>query len=368
MSTNDKMGIGIIGCGNISGAYFKGCAMFRAVEIVACADINLEAATKATEEYGVRAVTVDELLAMPEVDIVINLTIPAVHAEVSLQALAAGKHVHCEKPLAVSLADGKRVIDADAAKGLRVGCAPDTFLGAGYQTCRKLIDDGWIGRPLSGTVFMMGRGPESWHPNPAFFYQAGGGPMFDMGPYYMTALVHLLGPVKQVFAVTSKGYKSRIATCKEHFGEALPVDVPTHNSGTLVFANGSVVTVGVSFDVHRHTHSPIEIYGADGSLQAPDPNTFGGPVRVFRPGNPDWQDTAFSHGYSDNSRGIGVADMAQAIQADRPHRCDGTLAYHVLEIMHAYEKSSNEGKMVELDSTCGQPAAFPLGMLPGVLD
>jgi predicted dehydrogenase len=368
MASKETLGVGLIGCGNICGAYFKGCAMFHSVEIVACADINMEAAKKAAEEHGVRAVTVDELLAMDEVDIVINLTIPGVHAEVSLKVLEAGKHLHSEKPLAVSLEDGKRVIDTAAAKGLRVGCAPDTFLGAGYQTCRKLIDDGWIGRPLSGSAFMLARGPEGWHPNPAFFYQVGGGPMFDIGPYYMTALVHLLGPVKQVSAVTTKGFETRTATCKEHFGEELPVDVPTHYSGTLVFANGSVVTVGISFDVHRHGHQPIEIYGADGSLQAPDPNMFGGPVRVFRPGNEDWQEVAFSHGYSDNSRGIGVADMAQGILSGRPHRCNGDLAYHVLEIMHAYEKSSTEGKMVEIESTCEQPAALPLGMLPGVLD
>jgi len=184
----------------------------------------------------------------------------------------------------------------------------------------------------------------------------------------MTALVHLLGPVKQVSAVTAKGFETRTATCKEHFGEELPVDVPTHYSGSLVFANGSVVTVGISFDVHRHGHQPIEIYGADGSLQAPDPNMFGGPVRVFRPGNEDWQDVAFTHAYSENSRGIGVADMAQGILSGRPHRCDGALAYHVLEIMHAYEASSVEGRTVTLESTCEQPAAFPLGMLTGVLD
>ena len=368
MIEKTKFGVGIIGCGNICGAYFKGCAMFRAVEVVACADINMDVAQKAAEEHGVRAVTVDELLAMDEVDIVINLTIPAVHAEVSIKALEAGKHVHCEKPLAVTLEDGKRVIETAAARGLRVGCAPDTFLGAGYQTCRKLLDDGWVGRPLSGTAFMMCRGPEGWHPNPAFFYQVGGGPMFDVGPYYMTALVHLLGPVKQVSAVTTKGFQTRTATCEEHFGEELPVDVPTHYSGTLVFANGSVVTVGVSFDVHRHTHSPIEIYGTEGSLCAPDPNAFGGQVRVFRPGNEDWRGVAFTHGYDENSRGIGVADMAQAIQSGRPHRCDGRLAYHVLEIMHAYETASVEGRTITLESTCEQPAAFPLGMLTGVLD
>jgi predicted dehydrogenase len=363
-----KTGIGIIGCGNICGAYFKGCAKFEAVEIVACADINMDAAKKAAEEHGVRAVTVDELLAMDEIDIVINLTIPAVHAEVSLKILEAGKHVHSEKPLAVSLEDGRTIMDTANAKGLRVGCAPDTFLGAGYQTCRKLIDDGKIGRPLAGTVFMLGRGPESWHPNPAFFYQEGAGPMFDIGPYYMTALVHLLGPVKQVSAVTTKGFEKRIAGCKEHLGEELPVEVPTHYSGTLVFASGAVVTVGISFDVHKHCHRPMEIYGADGSLLAPDPNTFGGPVSVFRPGDDDWQDATFTHGYEENSRGIGVADMAQALQGGRPHRCSGELAYHVLEIMHAYEKSSNEGKTINLESTCDQPAPFPLGMKVGVLD
>jgi predicted dehydrogenase len=368
MSSDRRLGVGIIGCGNICGAYFSGCAKFRTVEVVACADINMDAAKKAADEHGVRAVTVDEMLAMDEVDIVVNLTIPSVHAEVSLRVLEAGKHVHCEKPLAVTLADGKRVIEMAAAKGLRVGCAPDTFLGAGYQTCRKLIDDGWIGRPLSGTAFMLGRGPEGWHPNPAFFYQVGGGPMFDLGPYYMTGLVHLLGPVKQVSAITSKGFEARTATCEEHFGESLPVEVPTHYSGTLVFHSGAVVTVGISFDVLRHGHWPVEIYGTDGSLQVPDPNTFGGPVRVYRSGNEDWQEVAFSHGYSDNSRGIGVADMAQAIQSGRPHRCNGDLAYHVLEIMHAYERSSIEGKAVEIESTCDQPAAFPLGMLPGVLD
>jgi len=362
------MGVGIIGCGNICGIYFAGCKTFRAIEAVACADIDMEAAKKTGEEQGVRAVTVDELLAMPEVDIVINLTIPVVHAEISLKALEAGKHVHSEKPLAVSLEDGRRVLETAAAKGLRVGCAPDTFLGAGYQTCRKLIDDGWIGRPLSGTAFMMLRGPESWHPNPAFFYQTGAGPMFDMGPYYLTALVHLLGPVKQVSAITSKGFETRIATCDEQFGKELSVEVPTHYSGTLVFEGGSVVTTGISFDVQRHGHFPIEIYGADGSLQAPDPNSFDGPVRIYRPDNEEWKDMALTHAYSKNSRGIGVADMAHAIMNDRPHRCDGRLAYHVLEIMHAFEKSSEEGQTVELESTCEQPTAFPMGMLPDVLD
>lgn len=365
---SDTIKVGIVGCGNIAPAYFNGCRIFRILEAVACADINMDAAKTQAEEHDIKAVTVDELLKMDEIDIVVNLTVPKVHAEVSLMALDAGKHVHCEKPLAVTLADGKRVIDTAQAKGLRVGCAPDTFLGAGLQTCRKLIDDGWIGNPLSGSAFMLGRGPEGWHPNPAFFYEVGGGPMFDMGPYYITALLHLLGPVKGVSAVATKGFTERIATSEKHFGKRLPVEIPTHNSGTLIFESGAIVTTCISFDVQRHTHHPIEIYGAEGSLQVPNPNTFGGPIKVFRPGNEGWQDAAFTHLYPTNSRGIGVADMAHAIRTGRPHRCDGVLAYHALEIMHAFEKSSNEGRTVELKSTCNQPAPFPLGLLPGVLD
>jgi predicted dehydrogenase len=215
---------------------------------------------------------------------------------------------------------------------------------------------------------MLGRGPEGWHPNPAFFYQRGGGPMLDMGPYYMTALVHLLGPVASVTAVTSKAREVRIATGEKTFGQELKVDVPTHNSGSLVFQNGAVVSVTISFDVQRHGHSPIEIYGSEGSLQVPDPNTFGGPIRVFRPGNEDWQNVAFTHDYTKNSRGMGVADMATAIQSGRPHRCHAELAQHVLEIMFAFEKSSREGKRIDLISTCAQPAPIPLGLLPGLLD
>jgi predicted dehydrogenase len=362
------LNVGLVGCGNISQAYFNGCKLFRAVKVSACADLNMDAARAKAEENGVKAMTVDDLLKSDEVDIVINLTIPAAHAEVSLRALEAGKHVYSEKPLAIDVADGQRVLKAAAARGLRAGCAPDTFLGGGMQTCRKLVEDGWIGKPLSGTAFMLGRGPEGWHPNPAFFYQRGGGPMLDMGPYYMTALVHLLGPVASVTAVTSKAREVRIATGEKTFGQELKVDVPTHNSGSLVFQNGAVVSVTISFDVQRHGHSPIEIYGSEGSLQVPDPNTFGGPIRVFRPGNEDWQNVAFTHDYTKNSRGMGVADMATAIQSGRPHRCQAELAQHVLEIMFAFEKSSQEGKRIDLISTCAQPAPIPLGLLPGLLD
>lgn len=368
MQTKNKIGIGIIGCGNIANAYFKGAAAFEVLEVVACADINLEAAKAKATEHGCKVQTVAELLANKDVDLVINLTIPAVHAEVSLAALDAGKHVHCEKPLATHLADGKAVLDRAREKGLRVGCAPDTFLGAGLQTCRKLIDDGWIGRPVSGTAFLMSRGPEGWHPNPFFFYQHGAGPMFDMGPYYMTALVHLLGPVKSVTAVTTCAFAERTATCKEHFGATIPVEVPTHYAGVLAFHSGATITVTISFDVHAHGHSPIEIYGTEGSLKVPNPNTFGGPIQLFTPAGNEWQPQTLSHPYATNMRSIGAADMAYAILSGRPHRTSGELAYHVLEIMTAFEQASNSGQRVDIQSKPAQPAPLPLGLIPGRLD
>lgn len=369
MSTPSKVRVGIIGCGNISQAYFNGARMFEVLEVVSCADLNPEVALAKAKENGCRAQSVDELLANPDVDLVLNLTIPAVHAEVSLAALKAGKHVHCEKPLAVHLEDAKKVLDLAAEKNLLVGCAPDTFLGAGLQTSRKLVDDGWIGQVFSGTAFMMSRGPESWHPNPAFFYEVGGGPMFDMGPYYITALVHLLGPVKEVCAVTTRAFEERIATCKEHFGKMLPVSVPTHNSGTLVFHSGAVVTVTISFDVHRHGHSPIELYGSEGSLKVPDPNTFGGPVELWTPGSGEWHSQALAFPYSENSRSIGAADMAYAILSGgrRTHRTSGALAYHALEVMHAFEKSSKLRQYVTIESRPPQPEPLPLGLIKGRL-
>ena len=368
--------LGIIGCGNISKTYFAGAKNFRSIEVVACADLNRAAADAKAVEFGVEAMDMQQLLKSPNIDMVINLTIPQAHAEVSLAALNAGKHVHCEKPLATTLADGKKILQLAKQKNLRVGCAPDTFLGAGHQTCRKLIDDGWIGKPIAGTAFLMSRGPESWHPNPAFFYDIGGGPMLDMGPYYFTALINFLGPVKRIIGIATKTFEERTATCKEHFNEKLPVKIPTLNTGVVEFASGALITVFISFDVHKHGHSPIEIYGTEGSLMVPDPNNFGGEIKVFRPEikeekRPEtagWQSVPFSHSYNENSRIIGAADMAEAIMSGRPHRSNGDLAYHVLEVMLGFEKIGKEGGIYQLESTCEKPAALKVGSIKGILE
>ncbi len=356
--------IGIIGCGNISSAYVNGCRAFDHLRVVAVADLRPEAArAKAAEHDLACAGSVDELLADPDIDIVINLTVPDSHAAVSLAVLAAGKHVYSEKPLAVARPDGRAVLDLAAARGLRVGGAPDTFLGGGLQTCRKLIDDGAIGEPVAAIAFMLGHGPESWHPNPGFFYKTGAGPLFDMGPYYLTALIHLLGPVVRVAAIARISFAERIATSETRRGERLPVEVPTHVAGTLALAAGPIATMITSFDVWGHSLPRIEVYGSEGSLSVPDPNTFGGPVRLWRPGG-EWVDVPLSHSDAVR-RGVGVADMAAAIRDGRPHRAAGEMAYHVLDVMHSFYESSAGERAITVASTCERPAAMPVGAPDG---
>jgi len=359
------MKIGIVGCGNISGAYFGGAQKTDVVEIKSCADLNMDAARRQAEKHGCEAVTVDALLADPEIELVVNLTIPRAHAEVALRAIEAGKHTYSEKPFAVDVASGKRVIDAARAKGVRVGCAPDTFLGAGIQTSRKALDGGAIGKPLAGSAFMCGHGHESWHPNPAFYYDIGGGPMFDMGPYYVTALVNILGPAKRVAAVTSKGFDERIATSEAAKGLRIPVNTPTHLAGTIEFANGAVVTMIMSFDMWRHGLPCIELYGTEGSIRVPDPNGFGGTVSVSK-AREDWQEVPLA--FPNNARMIGVIDMAQAIRSGRPHRANGELAYHVLEVMASFEQSSVTGRHVEMSTQIERPAAMALGLAEWEID
>jgi predicted dehydrogenase len=362
--------IGVIGCGNISGIYLSNCQkVFQILEVAACADLLPERAKAKAEEFGVgRACSVEELLSDPQIRIVVNLTVPNAHAAVGLAALEAGKSVHNEKPLTVTREEGRKMLQLAQAGKLRVGCAPDTFLGAGIQTCRKLIDDGWIGQPVAATAFMTCHGHESWHPDPEFYYKPGGGPMFDMGPYYVTALVALLGPVRRVTGSARITFPERTITSQPKYGTQVKVEVPTHVAGVMDFADGAVGTIITSFDVWAANLPRIEIYGTAGSLSVPDPNAFGGPVRLRRPGAEEWSLMPLSHGYAKNGRGIGVADMAYGLRSGRPHRTSGELAYHVLDIMHAFDDASRQGRHVELASTCERPAALPLGLMPGTLD
>ena len=362
-----KTKVGIIGCGNISPAYLGTGPKFDILDFVACADLDMDRAKNRAAEYNVsRACTPAELLADPEIDIVLNLTIPKVHAQVALDTLNAGKHAYCEKPFAVTREDGQKVIDLAKEKGLRVGCAPDTFLGGGIQTCRKLIDDGWIGEPIAACANMQCHGHESWHPDPEFYYHKGGGPVFDMGPYYLTALVNLLGPVKSVAGSAKISFPERVITSQPKYGTRVPVEIPTHVTGLLNFSSGVSATLNMSFDVWAHRLPIIEIYGTEGSLSVPDPNSFGGPVLVARPF--EWKEVPLTHGYTENFRSIGVADMAQAIQNNRPHRASGELAFHVLDIMQSLHESSDQGKILDLISTCERPAMLPLGLREGELD
>ncbi|MBD3182066.1 gfo/Idh/MocA family oxidoreductase [Candidatus Poribacteria bacterium] len=355
----DKMKIGIIGCGSISGAYFGGATNTDVLEIKSCADIRMEAAKSAAERYGCQAVTVDEMLADPEIELVVNLTIPRAHVEVGMNVLEAGKHVYSEKPLGVSTEEAKKMVDLAKEKELRIGSAPDTFMGAGGQTSRKAVSEGAVGKPIAGTAFMCGHGHESWHPNPAFYYDIGGGPMLDMGPYYVTALVNILGPAKRVAGVTTKAFEERIATSEAVKGLQIPVKVSTHLAGTIEFVNGAVITMIMSFDMWRHGLPCIEIYGTEGSIKVPDPNGFGGAVRVAEERG-DWQDVPLA--FPNNARMIGVIDMTQAIRSNRPHRASGELAYHVLEIMTAFDKSSESGEHVYMETLIEQPAPMPLGL------
>lgn len=358
------MNIGVIGCGNICGIYFKTAALLDTMSITACADLMPERAIAKAEEFGCRAMSVEEMLADASIDIVLNLTIPKAHTAVALAAIAAGKHVYNEKPLGITRADGQAILAAARAQGVRVGCAPDTVLGGGHQTCRKLINDGWIGQPIAATAFMMCHGHESWHPDPEFYYKAGGGPMFDMGPYYLTALVAMMGPVRRVSGMARATFPTRTVTSQPKYGTVIPVDVPTHVVGTLEFASGAIGTIITSFDVWGAQLPRIEVYGTEGSLSVPDPNGFGGVPRLKHLRG-DWADVPLVYGYAENSRGLGVADMAGAIATGRPHRANGDLAYHVLDIMHAVHDAATEGKTVELQSTVEQPATFPLGLRDG---
>ncbi len=363
----DKVGIGIIGLGNISAAYLKASQDFPVLDIRAVADMNPAAAKARADEFGLKAVDLDAIFTDPSIDIILNLTIPKAHVEVGLRAIEAGKHVYSEKPLGIVFAEGKKLVEAAKAKNLRVGSAPDTFLGGSHQTSRRLVDEGALGQLVGGTAYFMCPGHERWHPNPAFYYEAGGGPMLDMGPYYITDLVNLLGPVAKVSGFGTKLRDTRTITSKDRNGEIIPVHVPTHVSGTLVFHNGAVVQVTMSFDVAGHKHVPLEIYGTEASLIVPDPNHFGGQIQLLEKGG-EWTDIATDMPYAEgNYRSIGLADMAHAILEGRPHRCNGDLALHVLEVMEAFETSSTSGRVIDITTPAERPAQLGSSLVNGKL-
>jgi predicted dehydrogenase len=363
----DRTKIGIVGCGNISGVYFKNlCTVFNNVTVKACADLDdARTAAKVREYADVQVCTLDEMLADPEIAIVVNLTTPQGHFPVAMQAIEAGKHVHGEKPLTLTREEGRQLLAAAERVGVRVGNAPDTFMGAGIQTCCKLIDEGVIGEPVGAQAFMLCRGHESWHPDPEFYYKVGGGPMFDMGPYYLTALIALLGPVKRVTGSARISFPQRTITSAGKNGQTIEVEVPTHVTGVMDFACGAIGTIVTSFDVWASQTPRIEIFGSEGSLSVPDPNGFGGPVRICLKGEKEWRDMPLTCGFEPNGRGIGPSDMADAIRAGRKHRASGEMAYHVLDIMHAFHDASANGRHVEIESACEKPVRMPEGLFDG---
>jgi predicted dehydrogenase len=367
MRLTDPVRIGVIGSGNISAAYLTNLTASREVEVLACADAIPERAAARAAQFGVpSARTTVELLADPRVELVVNLTVPNAHASISLAAIEAGKHVYNEKPFATTREDGLRILEAAADKRLVVGGAPDTFLGAGIQTCLKLIADGRVGEPLAASAFMLGRGPENWHENPAFFYQPGGGPLFDVGPYYVTALVCALGSVRRVAAAARVLYAERTATRGPRAGETFQVSVPTFVSASLEFASGAIATLVTSFGISGHDLPNIQIYCAGGILSVPDPNTFGGPVR-FRPADEDsiWGEIPLAYRHTDsraprNFRGLGVIDMARAIRNGEQPRASGRLAFHSLDVMVSILESHATGHAVRVESSCDRPPLLPL--------
>jgi predicted dehydrogenase len=367
-----KIKIGVIGAGVISNIYLKNCTgMFDYIlEVKAVADLVPELARKQAEEYGIPNVyTVDELLSDPEIEIVLNLTSPGAHALLNLKGLQAGKHVYTEKPFALNRADADEVLALAEQKGLLVGCAPDTFLGAGIQTCIKLIDDGWIGTPYaaSGTI-IMGNASGGMHPNFQNFLKLGGDPILDMGPYYLTALVALLGPVRRITGSAQQLYKEiTINNPKSHaYGQTVPVEAPTNVTAVLDFASGAVASLQAAKESFGYAPR-LEVYGTEGNLIVPDPNFFGGTV-LIKTAKGETKEIPHSHPYAEEGRGMGVADMAYAIQSGRTNRASGRLARHVLDISLGIFEASDTEKHIHLQSTVDRPKPLPLGLKYNMLD
>ncbi len=363
--------IGVIGCGAISAQYFKMAPNFPILEMAACADLNPAAAQARGEEFAIpRICSVEELIADPSIDLVLNLTIPKAHAPVALACIEAGKHTYSEKPLGVNRAEGEKILAAARAKGVRIGCAPDTFLGSGLQTARKLVDDGAIGRPVAFSAFMLCPGHESWHPSPEFYYEPGGGPMFDMGPYYLTALLNLLGPIQRLSGSATIAIPDRVIGSEPKRGKPIHVQTPDHIAGVVEFANGAAGVIMTSFAIpvgNYDSNQPITLYGTEGTLRVPDPNGFDGPVHLKRRGDADWREIppAFVTGYG---RAVGLADMAQAIRTGRPHRASGEQAMAVLDAMQGFLDSAATGQAHRPALPYQRPRPMPTDLPFGLLD
>lgn len=365
------LGVGVIGCGDISASYLTRARALRPIEVRAVADLDPARAETRAAEFGVEARSVERLLASDDVEIVVNLTVPAAHHAVTTAILEAGRHAYSEKPLCLTLEEGRAIAELADARGLRVGCAPDTFLGAAHQEARRLLDGGAVGRIVHGTCHVMGPGMESWHPNPGFFFLAGGGPVLDVGPYYVAQLVNLVGPVRRVVAMAGRAADTRTVTSEPRAGAVIPVEVPTTVHAVLEFASGALVTLGASWDTHAHGHRNVELYGTEGSLYPQDPNFFGGATLVVDREGKKAEHDAAHHPLSRITRttrdgvpradwrGIGLADMADAIATGREHRCDLTRALHAVEVLTGVLRSAETGRAVDIASTCTRPE--PLG-------
>jgi len=361
--------VGIIGCGHIFDAYARLSRVFAPIDIVACADIDQTAAGRRAAQYGLKALGVSDLLAERGIEAVINLTNPASHAAITDAALSAGKHVYSEKPLALAMADAHHLVDLATRNGLGLGAAPDTFLGGAHQAARGLIDAGRLGKIKAGSAHFMNHGMETWHPNPFPYYQAGAGPVLDMGPYYVTVLVSLLGPVKRVASLATTFFEERLVTAEgPNHGTRVSVATPTNSQSLIEFRSGAQVHFSTSYDVWGHGHAnPIELHGTEASLMLPDPNYFAGGLEIIamggrslidtddRPfGNPNWREPRGA--LIGNYRGLGLADMLDGVANGRRARASGELALHVLEVLLAIVRSAEQGRFVEIESTVERPA------------
>ncbi len=358
------LNVGVVGVGVISNQYFAEFPKLPNLRLAAVADLDLARAAAVADAQGTKALSVDALLGDPGIDVVLNLTIPAAHAEIARRAIDGGKHVYGEKPLALTTLDAAGLLAQAAGAGVRIGSAPDTVLGTGIQTARAVLDSGRIGDPVGAAVHWTAPGHELWHPAPGFYYQPGGGPLFDMGPYYLTSLVTFFGRVLRVSGAISRSARERSIATGPNAGALIPVDVDTHVTALLEHANGVITTVTVSFEVWA-TRAPLfEVYGTEGTIQVPDPNTFSGPASVATAANREWVELPAEAGYADAGRGFGLADMARAIETGRPHRASGELAFHVLEIMESIITAGREHRVVELTSTVERPEPVANGSLP----